>query len=231
MTKQTLQQQYLPPVAQGGTIDVTLDKYRDHIFSTLNCHRVGVIQKFNPTNQTATVQLVDNWVINTFFGKQSYTLAPIVECPVIFPFGTNGGLTFQVSPGNECLVLFNDRNLQTWQTSGTIPSNPATGRMHHMTDAICLVGLSSNPNAISGFNNAATTLNYVDSSDVVQAEMSLDTKVGITNATQSLKTLIDDLISIIQNLKTVNGAAQYPIDPTTASNLATLLTNFNALLK
>ncbi len=229
MTKPNLPQNQLPPPTNSG-IDQTLDSFKKFIYSYFNCHRVGIIQDFNPTNQTATVQLVDNWIINTYFGQQAEPIKPITNCPVIINSGLNGGLKFRIRKGAECLVHFNDRDLENWQITGGV-TTPKTPRMHHITDAIVEVGVFSQPNAIQDYDNEATTLDFINDAGVQQAVISLDAKVGISNIDQSLKNLIATLISTLQSLKTVNGSSQYPIDAATASALTTLATNFNALLK
>lgn len=229
MSKTPLPQNQLPPPTNSG-FDQTLDCFEKAIYSRFNSHRIGIIQEFNATNQTATVQLVDNWIINTYFGQQAQPIAALTNCPVIINSGRNGGLKFRIQKGVECLVHFNDRDLENWQLTGGI-NTPKTPRMHHITDAIVEIGIFSQPNAIQDYNNEATTLDFINDAGVQQAVISLDEKVGISNVDQSLKDLIADLISTLQSLKTVNGSSQYPIDAATASALTTLVTNFNALLK
>lgn len=223
MTKSPLQEQNLPPIPRAN-LDQTLAKFGEHVFSQLNCHRVGIIESFDATKQVAKIQLVDNWVINTFTGRSENRIEPIVNCPVVFPYGTNGGITFPVTKGDECLVLFNDRNLQNWQMTGAI-TTPATQRMHSITDAIALVGISSVPNAIPDFNNTYPQLSSPLGGKVITGE-----KVIIINNAQSLKDLIASLITILQNLKTVNGVSEYPIDAATATALIDLADQFNELL-
>jgi len=121
-------------------------------------------------------------------------------------------------------------NLEKWKKTGAT-GVPKTYRMHDMTDGLCYIGIKSNPKAVATYDNQTVGITYLDDSGAEQAKVKVDDKVEIANNNQSLKDLIANLISTLQNLKTVNGASEYPIDATTASNLTTLLTNFNQLLK
>jgi hypothetical protein len=230
MIKQIVPANQLPKMVAPQTLDQVLDPFADYLRSTFNCHRVGIIQSFNATTQRAVVQLVDVLRKTTVQGQQLITPAPLVQVPVAINYGSNGGLNFPIKAGLECLVFFNDRDLENWKETGAI-GVPKTYRMHDMADGVCYVGIKSNPKAIASYDNATVGITYLDDAGAEQAKVKVDTKVEIANNDQSLKDLIANLISILQNLKTVNGASQYPIDATTSSNLSTLLTNFNQLLK
>jgi hypothetical protein len=230
MTKQVLPANQLPKIVDPQNLDQVLDPFADYLRSTFNCHRVGVIQSFNTETQRAVVQLVDVLRKNTFQGQQLFTPTPLVEVPVAINYGSNGGLNFPIKMGLECLVFFNDRDLENWKETGAI-ATPKTYRMHDMADGVCYIGIKSNPKAIASYDNTTVGITYLDDSGAEQAKVKVDDKVEIANNNQSLKDLIANLISILQNLKTVNGSSQYPIDATTSTNLSTLLTNFNQLLK
>lgn len=230
MTKRVIPANQLPKIVDPQNLDQVLDPFADYLRSTFNCHRVGIIQSFNAATQRATVQLVDVLRKNTFQGQQLFTPAALVEVPVVISYGSNGGLNFPIKTGLECSVYFNDRDLENWKKTGAVGA-PKTYRMHDMADGVCYIGIKSNPKAIAGYDNTTVGITYLDDDGVEQAKVKVDSKVEIANADQSLKDLIANLISILQNLKTINGASEYPIDATTASNLTTLLTDFNQLLK
>ena len=230
MSKQILPANQLPKINSPEKLDDILDPFADYLRSTFNCHRVGIIQSFNAATQRATVQLVDVLRKTTYQGQQLITPQPLIDLPVFIPYGSNGGVNIIIKAGLECLVLFNDRDLENWKRTGGI-NPPATYRMHDFTDGVCLIGIKSNPKAIAAYDNATNGISYLNDSGTLQARVKVDTKVEVANATQNLKNLIDSLINILQNLKAVNGAAEYPIDAATSSALNTLKTNFDGLLK
>lgn len=230
MTKEILPANQLPKMADPQTLDQVLDPFAEYLRAIFNCHRVGIIQSFDASTQRAVVQLVDVLRKNTFQGQQLITPDPLIRVPVAINYGSNGGLNLPIKAGLECSVFFNDRDLENWKKTGAI-GTPKTYRMHDMTDGVCYIGIKSNPKAITGYDNTTVGITYLNDSGVEQAKVKVDAKVEIANNDQSLKDLIANLISILQNLKTVNGVIEYPIDAITASNLTTLATNFNQLLK
>jgi len=231
MTRQILPANQLPKIVDPENLDQVLDPFAEYLRATFNCHRVGIIQSFDASTQRAVVQLVDILRKNTFQGQQLFTPTPLVEVPVAINYGSNGGLNFPIKAGLECSVFFNDRDLENWKKTGAI-GTPKTYRMHDMTDGVCYIGIKSNPKAITGYDNTTVGITYLNDSGAEQAKVKVDTKVEIANNDQSLKDLIANLISILQNLKVVDPiSGELPIDATTASNLTTLLTNFNQLLK
>ena len=57
------------------------------------------------------------------------TLPKLQDCPVHFPSGGGYTLTFPVAVGDECLVVFGSRCIDSWWQSGGIQQQ-ATMRMH-----------------------------------------------------------------------------------------------------
>jgi hypothetical protein len=123
----------------------------------LNCHAIGTIQSFDPAEQTAaaTVNYRKTFKLPNEQGVYGLTTVPypqLVDCPVIFLGGGGASLTFPVAQGDECLVLFNDRDLDNW-FQGNLNAPPATPRLHSFSDAIIMVGLRSRPNVVQSFNS------------------------------------------------------------------------------
>lgn len=229
MTKNVIPQQFLPPIAKP-TVDSTLDRFKMEIFKELNCHKVGIVQSFDATKQTASIQLVDFINLFTINGTLSQPYSLLIHCPIIILKNKGGGLTVPIRQGDECLVFFNDTNLDNWQVNGG-QQQQATQRSHNITDAIAIIGLHSYVNSVVNYDNAATEIDFISTGGIRQSKVSLDAKVGISNATQDLKTLIDSLLNTLKNLTTVNGEEQYPIDSTTLAELEAATLNFDALLK
>ncbi len=122
----------------------------------LNCHAIATIQAFDPAQQTAdatvnyrkTYKLPDEQGV---YRLKTVAYPQLVDCPVIFLGGGGASLTFPVEAGDECLVLFNDRDLDSW-FQGNLNASPATPRLHSFSDAVILVGIRSKSKAIENFN-------------------------------------------------------------------------------
>lgn len=133
-----------------------LSLFRRDIFLNLNCHAIGKIQLFNPLNQTATVSInyLKTFLVPDITGVYvnkmvSYPL--LGTCPVICLGGGNTAMTFPITTGDDCLVFFNDRDMDNWY-SGSSTSGVNTPRMHSISDAIVLVGLRSQNNVLPNYN-------------------------------------------------------------------------------
>lgn len=215
-----------------------LDYWKKALKLEMAVHHVGTIESFDSSTQTCQVSInylktflqVDD-TGNTSITTQSYPL--VVGCPCIVLGGGNGRLTFPIKAGDECLLLFNDRDMDNW-FSGSNNSAPATTRLHSFSDAIALVGLRSLPHVIADYDAAACTFqngsNYVkvyenkvqiqggDNTNVVIQDGTITAKAGstgttvvikndgtisITNATGELISFLNTLFTDIQNA-TVN---------------------------
>lgn len=166
------------PVQYGNQPSLTslLELFQRNIMSSLNCHQVGEIVSFNSSTQTAEVSVKMTYQVN---GKiMEYPL--LIDCPCIIVGGGKGRLTFPISSGDSCLVLFNDRDIDNWYASGqTMP--PRTGRKHSFSDAIALVGLHNSQNKITDYLATGTELKYGDSTIKLE-----DNKVTLTNGDSSI---------------------------------------------
>ncbi len=109
------------------------------ITRTMNCVKIGSIQSFDRTKKTAQVQILFKRVLND--GTQAdYPI--LVDCPVFTLQGGGGAIQFPIAAGDNCLILFSDRNLDAWFSNGTA-SAPFDARCHDLSDGLCLVGINS----------------------------------------------------------------------------------------
>jgi len=227
-------------ISEPDLTDVIDGAIEDFSYS-INCHRIGVIESFNPTNQTATVKMIDKGVNLTQEGEMLVDFALLVDCPVVIYRGANGGLTVPINKGDTCLIIFNDRDMDNWLVDG-LSQRPNTLRNHDFSDAIILVGVRNQINKIANYNNNATELNYLSNKIAIDAKISLlnssggsivlDDKLELKNTAENLKGIIEDLITIISNLKTVDPiSGNLPIDGGTASSLSSLNSRVGILLK
>ncbi len=229
---------------------ITLPNQRDilvafkrDLMANFNCHRVGIIESFDSETQTATISIVDKRVIFTYEDQapilKDYSL--LVDCPVRIDANKTSGFTRPIEVGDECMVLFNDRDIDNWFKFGTV-GQPRSNRMHDLSDGLAIVGFHSELKKLTNFSNDSIKMYFEENAieiSATSAKMSfgdtvveLDDKVKIKNETQNLKELIDELFTILTNLKTVDPiSGDLPIDATTASDLATLKTKFDSLLK
>ena len=108
----------------------------------LNVCRIGIVEEFYPENLTVKVKIAGKKTIGTNKDGSQKTedFAPIyAKVCYCAPF-----ITFPIVQGMECILLFNDREIETWFINGG--ANPEKyPRMHELTDAVAIFGIRSLP--------------------------------------------------------------------------------------
>lgn len=167
---------------KAGTLSMAdvLDDQKRQTKLDMNCIKVGVIQSFNPSNQRAAIQIAYKQVKDILDdGTKVYQEYPVLlDCPVITLFGGVDIISLPVQAGDNCLVFFNDNEIDQWATNGT--GNPQTFRMHDLSDAIAIVGIRPLSNVITNYLANGIRLSH-----------------GVGNSQMDLK---DDLIETIAEL-------------------------------
>ena len=98
---------------------------KQEIFSSLHCALPGTVVSFDAERQTAEVQPVV---------KLGSMLFPVLsDVPVFMP------VPFEVNPGDPCLVIFADADIDAWFESGE-PQEPKSARKHSLSDGFAFVG-------------------------------------------------------------------------------------------
>lgn len=164
-----------------------LDLFKKEILIGFNCHHLGTVQSFDAIKQVAQVTI--NYPKTFFKPNDAGVYSPVqvnypvlIDSPVICMGGGNGQLTFPIEKGDECLVLFNDRDIDNW-FNGSSNSAVATGRLHSFSDAVVLVGVRSLANVIKNYNTSATELRNKAGTSKVGIT---DSEVTVTFGTNTL---------------------------------------------
>lgn len=200
-------------VATDPQLQDVLNYFKKTLKLELNCHHIGKVETFNSSEQTVDVTInysktflqVDKQGIYST-GIKDYPL--LLSCPVICLGGGVSNLTFPIQKGDDCILLFNDRDFDNWFNGSSI-SPPATGRLHAFADAIALVGLRSRSDLIEDYDTERASLNYGTTKVRVGEEL-----VGILNDSTTLGTVLQDLTTKLQDL---------------TAKLQTLTTNITAI--
>lgn len=107
-----------------------------------NCMRIGIVQEFYAEDLTVSVLIAnkkDNRINNN--GTQQTRDYALIRAKVCY---CNPYVICPINVGDECVILFNDRELESWFINGEV--NPiAYPRMHDLTDAVAIFGIRSIP--------------------------------------------------------------------------------------
>ena len=122
-------------------------------FNTLNCVRVGIVDEYNPDTRIARISIANKMLIgqNADGSQVTQNYAPIYAKVWFFGWG-DVGMTHPIEKGQEGILLFADRELESWYINGGI--NPLGEiRAHSLSDSIFITGLTSAPNMTATLQN------------------------------------------------------------------------------
>lgn len=202
---------------------------KNDVKAEMNCIGVGTIIAFDSSDQTVTVQLnylrtifnavpVDSPASDESTSKR-VPYPQLVKCPLMIPSGGLGYMTFPVAAGDQCVILFNDRDIDTWWTTGSPNSAPNSARLHDLNDALVFVGVRPQTNPILLYNMLGPEIGNG------LAKLSVEDRIKISVAGVTLGTTIDLLM--IQLIALANSVGDTPV----ATALAAIQVTFDEILK
>ena len=102
----------------------------------------GTVVKYNSATQSADVKPLLKKTVIFDSGEEAVESIPIVpQVPVIFPRTSQYFLSFPLAPGDNVLLLVNDRSIDSYMGStGKFDVDPVDLRQHDLSDAVCLPG-------------------------------------------------------------------------------------------
>ncbi len=180
------------------------------ITRTLNCVKVGSIQSFDPDRKTAQAQILFKRVL----GDGTIADYPVlVDCPVFTLQGGGGAVAFPIRSGDNCLILFADRNIDAWFQNGSAAA-PFDARCHDLSDGICLVGLNSLGSSLDAYEANVAKIFYDGARVALSGGL-----ITIANETTNLLTVLNLFIDLLKTLTTQDGSSTLPL---TAASIAAL---------
>lgn len=174
-------------------------------------------------------------------GNVNFTdMPPCLDVPICFPSCGSFLITFPIAIGDEVLLVFANRCIDSWWQSGGYSNKPMEFRMHDLSDGFAIPGPRSQPNVAGSIN--ATDLQIRNNAGTVYLSIGADGKIGFKNAATDLKTVLSDLQGLLSTFMTtlagfagggapVTQAMLQAPAATAEASLITLLTEIGALLK
>lgn len=214
-----------------------LDLVKRDIMLSLNCHHLGKIEQFNKENQTARVRIVYGKKVSVRNEAGEYIdqikdYPLLLDCPVFFLRGGSMGIKIPPKEGDDCLLLFNDRDIDNW-FEGATSGELNTSRTHSMTDALCVVGFSSKLSRLSDIEDDILELFNKNAKIQLTEE-----KIKLFNQIESLNDIIQDLVTELANMQIAvtgvqngSGATTGTVSPANIANLTQIASRFGGLLE
>lgn len=145
----------------------TFDKYSKAVSSKIYCALPAIIESVNYTNQTLEAKPVTIMKSNDIHGVQSDVSMPLlVDVPFQCYKGNNYSVTVPVHAGDECLIIFTDVDFSAWFQNGGF-NYAEHGFIHSYSNAMAIVGFSSEVNAIPNYNPNAIEIRNSDGSEKI----------------------------------------------------------------
>ena len=184
----------------------------------------GHVLAFDPATQLAQIQI---GIVRKDVNGADFEPSPLIEVPVYF-VGGDFSVEHQLDVGNEGFILFSQRCIDGWMTTGGVANNPIM-RFHDMSDAVFFPGIRSQPNVISDFKNDGIRLrnktgaHYVwlkndgtieTKNDNFTSTINPDGSTTETNGAYTKTVAVDGTVNINGFIINPNGSATSPVSVT-----------------
>ena len=130
----------------------------------LNCVRIAIVEEFDSENLVVKVRLVNK--LSTGINQDGSLRVidyPPIYAKVHYVGWGQTGITYPIVKGMEGVVLFSDREIESWFMTGEV-TPPAYNRAHSFSDAIFLCGVFSKPNLVTVLTDCLHL--FYDSTDI-----------------------------------------------------------------
>lgn len=141
----------------------------------------GIVSAVNLAANTVSVQPAIQGAVTDANGNVSNVNLPVlVDVPIVFPSAGGFSLTFPIVAGDEVLVIFSSRCIDTWWQSGGV-GKQAEARMHDLSDGFAIAGIKSQSTKIDNISNNSVQLRNNDGDAFI--EIDSDGKIKLVSAT------------------------------------------------
>ena len=213
-----MEQTIIPP-----DLDDLLAENRDTVFANLNCTQVGKIEK---VNNDQTVEIKIQFLRRLPDGKTAkYPL--LVDCPYFVLQGGGAYIDMPIKKGDDCLILFNDRNIDDWWDTGNV-AVPADTRKHSISDGFALVGINRKDKALD--YDGSNLRMFGPGANPALIVWKTNGLIDILNQVQQLSLLISELFTEIRDITTFGSPTLHQISAASKTKLTTLENKFKQLI-
>lgn len=120
-------------------LNTTIREAMDNVSSNTRVSSPGIVTGYNPIAGTVSVQLSVREKVNSNGTTQDVNVPMLVDVPLCMPRGSKYMLASTPTIGDEVLVVFGDRCIDSWWQSGGV-QNQADSRKHDLSDGFAILG-------------------------------------------------------------------------------------------
>jgi len=156
----------------------------------------GIVSGVDLDKQTVSVQPSVQGSVSDAQGNVSNVNLPVlVDVPIVWPRAGGFALTFPIKAGDEVLVVFSSRCIDSWWQSGGV-GVAAEARMHDLSDGFAVLAPTSQSKKLS--NVSSSNVQLRDEAGTTYVEIAPGGKIKLLGATSI------DLEAPTVNLKATN---------------------------
>jgi len=122
----------------------------------------GIVVSADLDAQTCVVQpSIKGVILDEQNNETSVNLPLLADVPICFPRAGAFALTLPLSAGDEVLVVFSSRAIDSWWQSGGV-GEPVEARMHDLSDGFAVLAPTSQPKKLSAVQSDGMELRTID---------------------------------------------------------------------
>ena len=133
-------------MSEAAYSPVILEALKQDILASLHCALPGIVESFDAETQTVSVRPALRSRAGSDAGSNIAPMPLLKDVPVFLPGPKAATASWEISPGDECLLIFADACIDGWFETGSA-TLPPSGRRHDLSDAFAFVGFRSQPRA------------------------------------------------------------------------------------
>jgi hypothetical protein len=195
----------------------------------------AIVQSVDFTKMTCVCQIAIQGRAEDPAGNLEWqNISVLHDVPICFPSGGGFVVTTPIMAGDEVLVVFASRCIDSWWQNGGYANKPIEYRMHDLSDGFAIPGPRSVPNVPESVST--TDLQIRNAAGTTFLSIGADGKIGFQNTTLSMKTLLTNLNTALSTFATACSSATTVGQIATAGGalstaLTTITTEIGGLLK
>lgn len=158
-------------------------KYTNNsLLQKLNCIKPATVQSLDVENLTVNVQIAEKKIIGiNKDGTNKVADYPEIKAKICY---ASPYITYPIEKGQECLLLFSDREIESWFITGQAQT-PSYTRMHSITDAFAIFGIRSIPQMIQIASDCLNLFYGANSLKISNTDIQATNFKALNGATQS----------------------------------------------
>jgi hypothetical protein len=128
----------------------------------------GIVTAVDLAAQTCSVQPAIQGVVRSPNETSANVNLPLlVDVPICWPRGGGFAITFPIKAGDEVLVVFASRCIDSWWQQGGVGAQ-AEARMHDLSDGFAILAPTSQPRKLANVSTDNLEIRLDDGSAVIQ---------------------------------------------------------------